>query len=115
VIFAAREDCGSIGTLSQWPRSPALLAVAVPKAVMVSHDNIYFEANTVMTLIGDVVGNGKDIDGNDCMEERLISYLPLSHVAGMMVDIICPVALTANPCNGSYTWCVVRATPRSLH
>ena len=75
----------------------------MPKAVMVSHDNIYFEANTVMNLISDVVGNGQDIDGNVCHEERLISYLPLSHVAGMMVDIICPVALTANPKNGSYT------------
>merc|ERR1719181_1625551 len=56
-----------------------------------------------MNLISDVVGNGLDIGGNVCHEERLISYLPLSHVAGMMVDIICPVALTANPKNGSYT------------
>ena len=25
------------------------------------------------------------------VEERIISYLPLSHVAGMMVDIVCPI------------------------
>merc|ERR1719181_584736 len=56
-----------------------------------------------MNLISDVVGNGLDIGGNVCHEERLISYLPLSHVAGMMVDIICPVALTANKRNNCYT------------
>ena len=28
-------------------------------------------------------------------EERVISYLPLSHVAGMLVDIINPLVLTA--------------------
>lgn len=75
----------------------------MPKAVMVSHDNIYFEASCVMGLIGGSVGNGLDINGNPDNEERLISYLPLSHVAGMMVDIICPVALTSNPKNNSYT------------
>jgi len=75
----------------------------MPKAVMVSHDNIYFEASCVMGLIGGSVGNGLDINGSPDNEERLISYLPLSHVAGMMVDIICPVALTANPKNACYT------------
>merc|ERR550514_2563890 len=29
------------------------------------------------------------------MNERLLSYLPLSHVAGMMVDVIVPVACSA--------------------
>ena len=28
-------------------------------------------------------------------EERVLSYLPLSHVAGMLVDIIMPLAMTA--------------------
>ena len=28
-------------------------------------------------------------------EERILSYLPLSHVAGLMVDIICPIVVTA--------------------
>ena len=28
-------------------------------------------------------------------EERIISYLPLSHVAGMMVDIVSPMMITS--------------------
>ena len=75
----------------------------MPKAVMVSHDNIYFEASCVMGLIGGSVGNGLDINGSPDNEERLISYLPLSHVAGRMVDIICPVALTSCTKNSCYT------------
>ncbi len=54
-----------------------------PKAVCISHDNLIFEAETVLNLIP----NCKDFN----QEERIISYLPLSHVAGMMVDIICPL------------------------
>merc|ERR1711988_1433561 len=59
-----------------------------PKAVMISHDNIIYEANTVITIIKNSVGlspNG----------ERLVSYLPLSHVAGFMVDVVCTVVFTA--------------------
>lgn len=57
-----------------------------PKAVMISHDNLVFEAQNAATQIPQVSPNG----------ERIISYLPLSHVAGMMVDIICPLMVT-NP------------------
>jgi len=53
-----------------------------PKAVMCSHDNFLFESRMVLYMLKNIIGQG---------EERLISYLPLSHVAGMMVDIICPV------------------------
>jgi len=56
-----------------------------PKAVMISHDNILFEARCVATEMPMV--------GNDGTEERIISYLPLSHVAGMMVDIITPICI----------------------
>lgn len=59
-----------------------------PKAVMISHDNILFESWTVMQHIPKFAREAKS-------EERVISYLPLSHVAGMMVDIICPVMGTA--------------------
>ena len=48
-----------------------------PKAVMISHDNIVFETRTVMRSL--------EIIGTSAEEERVISYLPLSHVAGMMV------------------------------
>ena len=57
-----------------------------PKAVMISHDNLIFEAATVIPTSG--LGGEKE-------EERLMSYLPLSHIAGMMLDIICPIVMTA--------------------
>jgi len=59
----------------------------MPKAVMISHDNILFEARLAFALIP---GMGQDGCG-----ERIISYLPLSHVAGMMVDIISPITVAA--------------------
>lgn len=59
-----------------------------PKAVMISHDNILFESWTVLQHIPKFCVDAK-------RQERIISYLPLSHVAGMMVDIICPVLGTA--------------------
>jgi long-chain-fatty-acid--CoA ligase ACSBG len=49
----------------------------MPKAVMISHDNILFEARVAMDMIP-----GMGMGG-----ERIISYLPLSHVAGMMVCV----------------------------
>mmetsp|Transcript_6045 Transcript_6045/g.11564 ORF Transcript_6045/g.11564 Transcript_6045/m.11564 type:complete len:759 (+) Transcript_6045:60-2336(+) len=61
-----------------------------PKAVMISHDNLVFESNVVINMIQNSAGIGTDVEG-----ERLVSYLPLSHVAGMMVDIIAPILLTA--------------------
>jgi long-chain-fatty-acid--CoA ligase ACSBG len=60
-----------------------------PKAVMVSHDNIAFEAASVVGMLKDDVQLEKE------EENRIISYLPLSHVAGMMVDIVVPVIITA--------------------
>ena len=58
-----------------------------PKAVMITHDNIIYESSVVVDVIGCV--------GNLPEEERIISYLPLSHVAGMMVDIVCPIVFAA--------------------
>jgi len=64
-----------------------------PKAVMITHDNIIFEATNACNNIPQISPDG----------ERIISYLPLSHVAGMMVDIVCPI-LTKN----STTVCFAR-------
>jgi long-chain-fatty-acid--CoA ligase ACSBG len=58
-----------------------------PKAVMISHDNIIFEARCVASEMPHVAAAAE--------EERIISYLPLSHVAGMMVDIITPLTTSA--------------------
>ncbi len=75
-----------------------------PKAVMISHDNILWEAHAVM---GQCTMIGRD----PSTEERLISYLPLSHVAGMMVDIICPLYVSARLPG---THCVYFARPYDL-
>lgn len=58
-----------------------------PKAVMISHDNIIFEARCVAAEMPKIAAEPS--------EERIISYLPLSHVAGMMVDIITPLTSSA--------------------
>ncbi|GBG24983.1 Long-chain-fatty-acid--CoA ligase ACSBG2, partial [Hondaea fermentalgiana] len=74
-----------------------------PKAVMISHDNLVFESASVLPYSGAV--------GKSNEEERLISYLPLSHVAGMMVDIICPILMSAT----MKGWCSVNfARPYDL-
>lgn len=57
-----------------------------PKAVMISHDNIIYCANAVFGCVP-AIGSGG--------EERILSYLPLSHVAGMMVDMVGPLITTA--------------------
>lgn len=69
-----------------------------PKAVMISHDNIHFEAYVVMDSVKKAVGFGAD-----AIQERYLSYLPLSHVAGMMIDIVAPVILTSD--TNSQSWC----------
>mmetsp|Transcript_50983 Transcript_50983/g.75655 ORF Transcript_50983/g.75655 Transcript_50983/m.75655 type:complete len:761 (-) Transcript_50983:236-2518(-) len=62
-----------------------------PKAVMCSHDNIVFEARTLFNPEFQLVGGV----GHSAEQERVLSYLPLSHVAGMMVDIISPLCISA--------------------
>lgn len=54
-----------------------------PKAVCITHDNLIFNAETVLNMT--------PICKIYSQEERILSYLPLSHVAGMMVDILCPL------------------------
>lgn len=63
-----------------------------PKAVMISHDNIIFEATLVVKIVSASAGVGDSSE-----QERILSYLPLSHVAGMMVDIVLPVVSSARP------------------
>jgi len=58
-----------------------------PKAVMISHDNITYEAKAVTKVLGDSCGF--TMTGE---QERGLSYLPLSHVAGLMLDIVSPMA-----------------------
>ena len=55
-----------------------------PKAVMISHDNIVFETSCALEVL-----KGAWLDSP--REERVVSYLPLSHVAGMMIDIVASI------------------------
>jgi len=68
-----------------------------PKAVMLSHDNICFVAAVFIYSIK------SSTIGTVACAERIISYLPLSHIAGMVIDIIAPIYLTAR----TPAWCEV--------
>jgi len=61
-----------------------------PKAVMLSHDNILFETSVVGKTISEYSTVNQKAE-----EERTLSFLPLSHVAGMMVDIALPISITS--------------------
>jgi long-chain-fatty-acid--CoA ligase ACSBG len=52
-----------------------------PKAVMISHDNITWTVKNLIDNFLPLLGAG----------ERLVSYLPLSHIAGQMIDIHAPM------------------------
>jgi long-chain-fatty-acid--CoA ligase ACSBG len=58
-----------------------------PKGVMLSHDNVVYEGKAVVQLHKFPKGG------------RVLSYLPLSHIAGQMVDIYAMLAL------GGTTYC----------
>merc|ERR1712127_756048 len=61
-----------------------------PKAVMVSHDNVAYVANTVFGLLAKSCGFA-----TSAVEERILSYLPLSHVAGLCVDLTSQIIVSA--------------------
>merc|ERR1740121_2893155 len=61
-----------------------------PKAVMVSHDNVAYVSNTVFQTLGKSCG----LAATDA-EERILSYLPLSHVAGLTVDLTGQILVNA--------------------
>lgn len=48
--------------------------VGAPKAVMLSHDNLTWDALALTRRVGDLMP----------LMERLVSYLPLSHVAAQV-------------------------------
>lgn len=53
-----------------------------PKAVMLSHDNLTWTASVCVAVLDFTKG-----------DERLISYLPLSHIAAQMTDLHGPIAI----------------------
>lgn len=62
-----------------------------PKAVMISHDTLYYEAVTILGILRKSVGFCATAD----CQERILSYLPLSHIAGFAVDVVCPLVAQA--------------------
>jgi len=65
-----------------------------PKGVLLSHDNMIYTGDMVKkNVITEVPPNG---------EHRIVSYLPLNHVAGQMLDIIAPLSITAGNTSGQY-------------
>ncbi|CAD7952043.1 unnamed protein product [Amoebophrya sp. A25] len=60
----------------------------MPKAVMCSHDAITSTGGLALHELKNMTGKLKG-------PQRALSYLPLSHVAGLMLDIVAPMVLTA--------------------
>ncbi|XP_051175143.1 very long-chain-fatty-acid--CoA ligase bubblegum isoform X1 [Leptopilina boulardi] len=81
--------------------------VGNPKAVMLSHDNILYDARVIIDSIG--VKNGSEV---------VVSFLPLSHVAAQLVDIFATMMIGAtvyfadkNALKGSLVNTLVEARP----
>lgn len=53
----------------------------MPKGVMLSHDSITFTPKAQVTRPGNP----------DPTRVRIVSYLPLSHVAGLYFDVVAPL------------------------
>ncbi|KAF1790591.1 AMP-binding, conserved site [Phytophthora cactorum] len=56
-----------------------------PKAVMISHDNVVW---TILSVVGMIKRNFNHEMHNG---DRLVSYLPMSHVAAQLIDIWLPI------------------------
>lgn len=56
-----------------------------PKAVMISHDNLVWTIMSVVTMIKR--NFGVQMSNND----RLVSFLPMSHIAAQLIDIMLPI------------------------
>ena len=65
------------------------------QAVMVSHDNLTW---TSAAVLGHIAETGLGCGG----EEHIVSYLPLSHIAAQLLDLVVPMAVTAGAnCKGA--------------
>ncbi|XP_063375733.1 long-chain-fatty-acid--CoA ligase ACSBG2 isoform X4 [Cydia amplana] len=84
-ILSVRHKCPTLKAIIQWEGPvdssiPGLYSsgtVGPPKAVMLSHDNLTWDAYSITQRVGDIQPT----------VDTLISFLPLSHVAAQVVDI----------------------------
>ncbi|XP_063395173.1 long-chain-fatty-acid--CoA ligase ACSBG2 isoform X4 [Cydia fagiglandana] len=84
-ILSVRHKCPTLKAIIQWEGPvdssiPGLYSsgtVGPPKAVMLSHDNLTWDAYSISQRVSDVQPT----------VDTLISFLPLSHVAAQVVDI----------------------------
>ena len=60
------------------------------------HDNVIFESTSVIGIGAEHMGFCKGGASLAERHERILSYLPMSHIAGLMVDIAFPIAATAS-------------------
>eukprot|EP00811_Abedinium_folium_P003524 NODE_1323_length_2520_cov_9.200585.p1 GENE.NODE_1323_length_2520_cov_9.200585~~NODE_1323_length_2520_cov_9.200585.p1 ORF type:complete len:601 (-),score=163.57 NODE_1323_length_2520_cov_9.200585:618-2420(-) len=67
-----------------------------PKAVMTSHDSNVYMASTVFLMLS----RSASVAVADDEEQRVLSYLPLTHVSNMVLDAIMPL-ITADIAKGS--------------
>ena len=60
-----------------------------PKGVMISHDNLQFTARSILESLAGTIDN-------IFLEKqsRIISYLPLSHIAAFILDFVGPIVLS---------------------
>ena len=72
-----------------------------PKAVMVSHDAMIYSAANVLEMI-------------NTPKERMISYLPLSHIAAQILDVFIPLAIAATCKPGDKCLTMYFARPDAL-
>ena len=56
-----------------------------PKGVMLSHDNFIFGG---LAITGDIMNKLPESAEIDPHETKIVSYLPLSHIAGLTCDLI---------------------------
>jgi len=76
-----------------------------PKAVMCSHDNLYYDAHSLHIS---AVEAGYDMNDK---AQRIVSYLPLNHAAAKIADILLPLTWTAT---SMYPGSVFIARPDAL-
>uniref|UniRef100_A0A7S1LPV1 AMP-dependent synthetase/ligase domain-containing protein n=1 Tax=Neobodo designis TaxID=312471 RepID=A0A7S1LPV1_NEODS len=75
-----------------------------PKAVMVSHDAMVYSGSNVINMLDDV----------GIPYERMISYLPLSHIAAQILDVFIPLCIAANAKPGQKCMTIYFARPDAL-